>query len=205
MIVCIVDDDESARDSLAFVVQNANLEVRGYASPKELLDTWDESTPSCLVVDYQMPGMSGLELIQIIRQRGSMVPFVLVTGYGTVPMVIQAMKLGAVTVIEKPFRHESLIEMLETIRKTISETKLQQQLDSEADRFAERLSCLTTREMQVMELVVRGDLTKQIAKLLGISTKTVEVHRSNITKKLGVQSVAQLVQLVVSARMKQHA
>ncbi len=204
MMVCIVDDDEGTRNSLAFVLQNANIETLGFATPNELLDKWDESKPSCLVVDYQMPEMSGLELIRSIRQRGSMVPFVLVTGHGTVPMVIEAMKLGAVIVIEKPFHPDALIELLESIRRTVSQNEQQQQLVVEAGHFEKRLTCLTSRETQVMNLVVQGDLTKQIAKVLGISTKTVEVHRSNITRKLGVQSVAQLVKLVVNARAHQR-
>lgn len=204
MIVYIVDDDEGTRQSLSFVLTSAGIETRNFASAQQLLNEWDESVQSCLVVDFQMPEMSGLQLIHEIRERGSMVPFLLITGHGTVPMVVQAMRLGAVTVIEKPFHHDHLLELLETIRKTISLSEVQQQSELEADAITQRLHSLTSRESQIMDLVVKGDLTKQIAKHLGISTKTVEVHRSNITKKLGVQSVAQLVKLVVSAQMRRR-
>ncbi len=205
MIVYIVDDDENARTSLSFLLNSANLMTRCFESPSEFLDHWEEAEPGCLVVDFQLPGMSGLELIREVRGRGSMVPFVLATGYGTKPLMIQALRLGAVNVIEKPFDPNELLEILESIRKTVLQTKAQREAEHEVSDLSQRLHSLTARESEVLDMVVNGDLTKQIAKQLGISQKTVEVHRSNITKKLGVQSVAQLVKLVVSAKMRMRA
>lgn len=202
MLVYIVDDDEYARQSLSFLLNNANIETREFATPSECLDKWEEAEPGCLVVDFQLPEMSGLELIREVRERGSMVPFVLATGHGTKPLMIQALRLGAVNVIEKPFLPDELIEVLESIRKTILHTQAQRQADVEVSDLSQRIEGLTARESEVLDMVVNGDLTKQIAKQLGISQKTVEVHRSNITKKLGVQSVAQLVKLVVSAQLR---
>ena len=205
MIVYIVDDDEHARNSLTYLLRSAGIETREFASPSECLEHWDEADPGCLVVDFQLPEMSGLELIREVRERGSMVPFVLATGHGTKPLMIQALRLGAVNVIEKPFHPDELINVLETIRTSVMQTKAQRQVDVEASDLSQRLESLTVRESEVLDLVVNGDLTKQIAKQLGISQKTVEVHRSNITKKLAVQSVAQLVKLVVSAQLRIRA
>jgi two-component system, LuxR family, response regulator FixJ len=202
MLVYIVDDDEYARQSLSFLLNNANIETREFATPSECLDNWEKTEPGCLVVDFQLPEMSGLELIREVRERGSMVPFVLATGHGTKPLMIQALRLGAVNVIEKPFLPDELIEVLESIRKTILHSQALRQADVEVSDLSQRLDGLTAREFEVLDMVVNGHLTKQIAKQLGISQKTVEVHRSNITKKLGVQSVAQLVKLVVSAQLR---
>lgn len=204
MVVFVVDDDEGMRRSLSFVLSKAGIETRCFSSGSQLLQEWDDSTPGCLVVDFLMPDMTGLQLVEEVRARGAMTPFILVTGHGTVTMAVQAMKMGAVTVIEKPFHHDQLLDLLESVRATINQTKLQRQLISEEECVIDRINSLTSRESEVMELVVRGDLTKQIAKQLGISTKTVEVHRSNITKKMGVQSVAQLVKIVVSAKLRSN-
>jgi FixJ family two-component response regulator len=126
-----------------------------------------------------------------------MVPFLLVTGYGTVAMAVEAMKMGAITVIEKPFHHDLFIN---TVREMIAfELKRRDQLNRQS-QVAERMQLLTVREREIAELVVAGNLTKQIANLLGISAKTVEVHRSRITKKLGVESVAQLVRVLLDAQ-----
>jgi FixJ family two-component response regulator len=205
MIVYIVDDDESARTSLTYYLNSANIRSRGFGSPSEFFDHWEEAEPGCLLVDFQMPEMSGLELISEIRERHSMVPFILMTGHGTTSLVIRALRLGAVNVIEKPFHLDDLVKMLESVRKTIEQSKAQRLAKFEAIEVNQRLITLTERESEVMNFVVEGALTKQIAKQLGISQKTVEVHRSNITKKLGVQSVAQLVKLVISARFRKPA
>jgi FixJ family two-component response regulator len=131
-----------------------------------------------------------------------MSPFILITGHGTVAVAVQAMQMGAVTVIEKPFHHDQLLNLLHSVRATARESQAQREMLLEEDHVIDRINSLTSRESEVMELVVKGDLTKQIAKQLGISTKTVEVHRSNITRKMGVQSVAQLVKIVVSAKLR---
>ena len=204
MVVFVIDDDEGMRRSLSFVLSKAGIETRCFSSGSQVLQQWDDETPGCLVVDFLMPDMTGLQLVAEVRSRGLFTPFILVTGHGTVTMAVQAMKMGAVTVVEKPFHHEHLLDLLETVRATIDQTRLKHQLVSEEECVIDRINSLTSRESEIMELVVRGDLTKQIAKQLGISTKTVEVHRSNITKKMGVHSVAQLVKIVISAKMRSN-
>ncbi len=196
-IVYVVDDDDGMRESMSFVLRKADIASRAFSSGQQFLDSWDGSNPGCLVVDFQMPEMSGLKLVQEVRSRFGMVPFLLVTGYGTVAVAVEAMKMGAITVIEKPFHHDLFIDI---VRKMIAfELKRRAQLNRQS-QVAKRMQLLTVREREIAELVVAGNLTKQIAKLLGISTKTVEVHRSRITKKLGVESVAQLVRMVVDAQ-----
>lgn len=197
VVVYVVDDDDGMRDSMSFLLRKAEIPSQAYSSGRQFLDTWDGSNPGCLVVDFQMPEMSGLKLVQQVRSQFGMVPFLLVTGYGTVAMAVEAMKMGAITVIEKPFHHDLFID---TVRKMIALELNRIKQVSRQSHVSERMQLLTVREREIAELVVAGNLTKQIAKLLGISTKTVEVHRSRITKKLGVESVAQLVRMLVEAQ-----
>ncbi len=184
---------------MSFVLRKAEIASQTYSSGQQFLDSWDGSNPGCLVVDFQMPEMSGLKLVQEVRRRFGMVPFLLITGYGTVALAVEAMKMGAITVIEKPFHHEVFID---TVRKMIANELIRQEHVQRESELAERMQSLTIREREIAELVVAGNLTKQIAKLLGISTKTVEVHRSRITRKLRVESVAQLVRLVLDLRAR---
>lgn len=151
----------------------------------------------CLVVDFQMPEISGLEMIREFRKRQYWLPFILATGRGTVAIAVDAMKLGAVTVIEKPIDPDTFVA---AVRNAITVEQARRSAFKELDRFRRRFDLLTSRERQVADLVIEGNATKQIAKALGISVKTVEVHRGRITKKLGVTSVAQLVKLFLGAK-----
>lgn len=196
MLVEIVDDDDGMRNGLLFVLRQLGISARGYSNAAAALSQWDTRQRDVLVVDYLMPNMTGLELIENVRSCGDTTPFILITGQGTVSMAVKAMKMGAVTVLEKPFHHDELIEMLTSIELSEKTSNRVEQ-----DDVIHRINSLTARESEIMELVIQGSLTKQIAKQLSISTKTVEVHRSNITRKMGVQSVAQLVAAVISMRM----
>ena len=195
--VYIVDDDAGMRDSLSFVLRKADIASEAFSSGPSLIEALDGEKPGCFVVDFQMPEMSGLKMMQEIRSSFGQVPFVLITGHGSVPIAVEAMKLGAITVIEKPFHHQVL---LDSVRELMSIAKQQYESREKQKGIAVRMKLLTERERQITDLVVDGVLTKQIAKQLGISVKTVEVHRSHITKKLGVESIAQLVKLVVDSR-----
>ena len=197
LVVSVIDDDDGMRESMSFLLRKAEIPSQTYSSGHQFLDSWDGASPGCLVVDFQMPEMSGLKLVQEVRSRFGMVPFLLVTGYGTVAMAVEAMKMGAITVIEKPFHHDLFIDTVRNM--TALELMRQEQLNRQS-QVAERMQLLTVREREIAELVVAGNLTKQIATLLGISTKTVEVHRSRITRKLGVESVAQLVRMLLDAQ-----
>ncbi len=193
--VYFVDDDEGIRVSMQALLQLDGLPSKFYASGRELLDDIDAIDEGCLVVDFRMPEMSGLQLVREVRARGSDLPFLLISGCATISIAVEAMKLGAVNIIEKPF---DPAEFLACVHATFEESKRMHKLASESDLEDDPRSLLTPREKQVLEMVVAGELTKNIAKSLGISTKTVEVHRSNITKKFRVDSVAQLVARVYS-------
>ncbi len=195
-VVFVVDDDDGMRDSMSFLLKKADIPCLAFSSGKQFLEEWDGTTSGCMVVDFQMPEMTGLALMIQARSRYGMIPFVLVTGHGTVSIAVEAMKMGAVTVIEKPFHHELFIEAVLT---TMAIDLRRRKSERQQIELANRLKLLTVREREIADMVVGGSLTKQIGRQLGISTKTVEVHRSNITKKLGVESVAQLVKMLVQS------
>ncbi|MFN8739833.1 MAG: response regulator transcription factor [Pirellula sp.] len=195
-VVYVIDDDDGMRESMSFLLKKADIDCLAFSSGKQFLDEWDGTQPGCMVVDFQMPDMTGLALLNQARSRLGFIPFVLVTGHGTVAMAVEAMKMGAVTVIEKPFRHELFIE---TVLTTMAIDLQRRESEMHKLDVANRLKSLTEREQEIVKMVVEGSLTKQIAKQLGISAKTVEVHRSRITKKLGVKSVVQLVRMVVQS------
>jgi two-component system, LuxR family, response regulator FixJ len=195
-VVYVIDDDDGMRESMSFLLKKADIDCRAFSSGKQFLEEWDGTQPGCMVVDFQMPDMTGLALLNQARSRLGFIPFVLVTGHGTVAMAVEAMKMGAVTVIEKPFRHELFIE---TVLTTMEIDLRRRESEMQKLDVANRLKSLTEREQEIVKMVVEGSLTKQIAKQLGISAKTVEVHRSRITKKLGVKSVVQLVRMVVQS------
>ncbi len=192
-VIYLVDDDDSMRASLAKVLQHAGYAVRAFASSSAFLTDYDAHEASCLIFDLEMPEMSGLELWKSLIKDGKQHPLIMITGYGTVHCAVEAMQLGAVDFIEKPFHHEDFLAVVS--RAIASDTK-EREHRLRADEIGRRVTSLTLREKEVLDMVVDGQLSKQIAKTLGISVKTVEVHRSNITKKMGVQSVAQLVRLM---------
>jgi FixJ family two-component response regulator len=190
--VYIVDDDASVRAALGALLGSVGFASVGYASAEEFLGAVDPGTRGCLLLDVRMPGMSGLDLQGVLAARGIRMPVIVITGHGDVPMAVRAMRSGAVDFIEKPFNDQQL---LDRVAECLS-------LDAEAERAqrehaaaAEALERLTARERQVVELVVEGRPSKVIAATLGISEKTVDVHRSNIMRKTHTRSAAELVRL----------
>jgi two-component system, LuxR family, response regulator FixJ len=191
--VFLVDDDKNVRDAVAWMLRAVGLRVESYASPSELLDASRPERPGCFVLDLQLPGMSGFELRKRLWEKGCRQPFIIVSGHGDISLAVQAMRLGAVDFIEKPFHHQRLLDCVQKgVERDLAERRHRAgQADTQA-----HLDSLTAREREVLDLVVTGKLSKKIASELGISTKTVEVHRSNIMKKMAVDSVAQLVHRV---------
>jgi RNA polymerase sigma factor (sigma-70 family) len=192
--VFIVDDDEAMRDSLAWLLESNGLRVRSFESGEAFLDAWRADMAGCLVLDVRMPGISGLELHERLQALNSPLPIIFVTGHGDVPMAVSALKKGAADFIEKPFNDKEILRLIEQCLATDREQQ------SRRRRYAEisgRLAALTPREREVMDLMAAGRLNKQIADDLGISIKTVEVHRSRVMEKMEVRSVAELVQLVM--------
>lgn len=194
-VVYLLDDDEGMRTSLTHVLTEVGLDVLPFASPAEFFAAYEPEQPGCLVFDVQLPELSGMELLKELQRRGCPHPFLIISGHGTVTLAVEAMRCGAIDFLEKPFHPEQFIAR---VREALERDALTRQTHYENLDFERRVGSLTPRERQVMQLVVDGRLTKQIAKELGISTKTVEVHRSNVTKKMGVASVAQLVKLVTT-------
>ena len=198
--VFVVDDDPAVLRGLRLLMKSVKLNVETYLSAQEFLDGYDPAQPGCLLLDLRMPGISGLELQEILRTRNIPIPIIIITGYGEVSAAVQAMQKGAVDFLEKPFNDQVLVDQ---IQKAIAEDAQIRQHRAEQEAVLARLALLTPREQEVMDLVIAGEPNKVIARQLGISPKTVEFHRSHIMKKMKVGSVAELVALVISAAKEQ--
>ena len=188
-LVRVVDDDAALRDSLRWLLESAGHRVATYASAESFLAEDAAEQGGCLLLDIRMPGMSGLELQDELRRRGHAIPIIFITGHGDVPMAVNAVKKGAFEFIEKPFNDEKLLVLIDNALA----------VDAETRRVAARLGRLTKREREVMKLVIAGKRNQDIATELSISIKTVEAHRAGMMWKMGVDSLAALVQLVGSA------
>ena len=190
--VFLVDDDAAVRSALKRGLAASGFSVRAWASADAFLAEHDPELPGCLVADVAMPGMSGLELQSVLAARGCLRPIVFVTARGSIPMSVQAMRAGAVTFLSKPVRLADLVaavrEAFERDRRVREEQRMRSDVES-------RLTALTAREREVLELIVVGKLNKQIAAALGAAEKTIKVHRGRVMAKLQVRSVAELVTL----------
>lgn len=173
------------------------MQVETFASADEFLTRYDPSLPGCLILDVRLPGMSGLQLQETLKQRGHGIPIIVVTGHGTIPMAVNAVKAGAFDFLEKPFRDQ---DVLDRVQEAIRRDRATRTERERKGQVALRLANLTSREREVLELVLQGQSNKMIAAHLGLSHKTIEYHRSNMMEKLGVQSVPELVQLVMLGR-----
>jgi two-component system, LuxR family, response regulator FixJ len=195
--IYIVEDDEGLRKSLHWLVATLGVPVKAFQSAEAFLGEYDEQVPGCLVVDVKMPGMSGLNLQRELRRRHDEVPVIVLTGYGSVPTVVEALKQGATEFLEKPYDDTIL---LEAIQRSLSSDARRRAAQREHRAVCERMQRLTLREREVLGLVVDGLTSKEIAARLRLSFKTVEAHRAKITTKMGVQTVAELVRIVVTAK-----
>jgi RNA polymerase sigma factor (sigma-70 family) len=194
--VFVVDDDRSVGNSIELLLRSVGLRARTFLSAAEFLEAYDSGSPGCLVLDVRMPGMSGIELQARLSELGSTLPIIFVTAHGDVPMAVDAMKAGAVDFIQKPFRDQ---ELLDKISQALDVNAQVQAERSDLAQIEERMASLTPREREVMELVVAGKANKGIARELGISQRTVEIHRARVMEKMEVRSVSLLVQLVMKA------
>jgi FixJ family two-component response regulator len=192
-LVYLVDDDEAVRDSLGLLLRSVGLDCEVYASALEFLEAYDPQRHSCLVADIRMPGLSGLELQQRLNEQRTDVPVIFITGHGDVPMAVNAMKSGASDFIQKPFRDQDLIDR---IHKALAQDRERRAWRAQEKVIRERLALLTPRETEVMKRVVRGQANKVIAMDLGVSQRTVELHRARVMRKLKMRSLAELVSTV---------
>jgi FixJ family two-component response regulator len=196
-VVFVVDDDPAMRDSLRWLIESTGLQVETFADAQTFLARIRPELPGCLVLDVRMPGMSGLDLQAELTRRGIGLPTIVVTGHAEVPMAVRAVKAGAIDFIEKPFSDQLL---LDRVRQGIEMDR--QERDGRARRaeILRRMSLLTHREREVLDLVVGGKANKEIAATLHLSPKTVEVHRAHVMEKMQASSVAELVRLALVAQ-----
>jgi two-component system, LuxR family, response regulator FixJ len=190
--VYIVDDDDGMRRALTLLMSTVGYHAVAFARPTDFLSKFDPNQPGCLVLDVRMPEMSGLEVQQHLNRAGSLLPVILVTGHGDIPMAVQAMKDGAFDFLQKPFRDQDLLDRINAALKQDAENRAA--VEKHAD-LRRRSESLTPREREVMALVVDGKANKVIAIDLGLSERTVEIHRANVMEKMGARSVAHLVKM----------
>jgi two-component system, LuxR family, response regulator FixJ len=195
--VYIVDDDDAIRNSLRLLLKSVGLTAATVASAQEFLTSYDPQQPGCLILDVRMPGMSGLELQQQLNLRGAIIPVIFITGHGDVPMAVEAMQQGAFDFLQKPFRDQDLIER---IQRALAKDQTGRAELRERARIKERLESLTAREREVLELVTSGKPNKIMAADLGVSQRTVEIHRARVMEKMGASSLAQLVRMVLDLK-----
>ena len=194
--IYVVDDDEALRDSLVWLLESSGHHVRAWESAESFLRDFQPAMTGCLVLDVRMPGMSGLELFEELKRRHFTLPVIFITGHGDVPMAVSAVKKGAVDFIEKPFSERDMLNLISECLAAEQQSRDKRQLEAETAR---RLTHLTQREREVLDLIIAGKLNKQIADVLGISIKTVEVHRARVMEKMEANSLAELVQNVLTA------
>jgi FixJ family two-component response regulator len=193
-IVTVVDDDEAVRSSLRLLLKSVGLEARTLGSAAEFLQTFDAQQPGCLVLDVRMPGMSGLELQDALNLRGAVLPVIFITGHGDVPMAVEAMQHGAFDFLQKPFRDQDLLDRIQRALTLDRENRAEL---SQKDRIRARLESLTPREREVLELMTRGRPNKLMAADLGLSQRTIEIHRARVMEKMNASSLAQLVRMTL--------
>jgi len=194
--VFIVDDDAAIRFAMQALMDSVNLSHEIFASGDEFLEKTTDQRPGCLVLDIRMPGLGGLELQEELIKRGNTLPIIFITGHGDVPMAVEAMQKGAVDFIQKPFRDQELLDRIREALATDEERREAQQHHAEV---AGRLERLTNREREVFDLVVTGKPNKVIAYELGVSQRTVEIHRARVMEKMQARSLADLVKMHMTA------
>jgi FixJ family two-component response regulator len=195
--VFIVDDDDAVRGSLRLLLKSVGLAAATLSSAQDFLATYDPQQPGCLILDVRMPGMSGLELQQQLNLRGAIIPVIFITGHGDIPMAVEAMQQGAFDFLQKPFRDQDLIDR---IQRALAKDQTGRAELRERARIKQRLETLTAREREVLELVTSGKPNKIMAADLGVSQRTVEIHRARVMEKMGASSLAQLVRMVLDLK-----
>ncbi|HUQ11397.1 MAG TPA: response regulator [Steroidobacteraceae bacterium] len=193
--VFVVDDDDAVRNSLKLLLKSAGLHAEVFGSAPEFMSKYDAAQPGVLVLDVRMPGMSGLELQHELNLRGAAIPVIFITGHGDIPMAVEAMQHGAFDFLQKPFRDQDLLDRVQ--RALTRDTEYRAKL-RHTDRIRERLASLSPREREVLELVTQGKANKMVAGDLGVSQRTVEIHRAHVMQKMEAGSLAELVRMMMA-------
>ena len=195
-VVFVVDDDEEVRDSLSVLLESVDLNVEAFDSAHHFLDTFDPEASGCLVLDIRMPGMSGIELQNRLNEKQAILPVIVITGHGDVSLAVKAMKGGAVDFLQKPFDEQ---ELLDQVHQALADDARRRLELDERQIILDRLATLTPREREVMELIVDGKANKNVAAELGVSQRTVEIHRARVMEKTQAGSLAHLVRMALLA------
>ncbi len=197
--VFVVDDDPDVRQSLTWLLESLGVVVKSYDSADAFLEDFDPQRPGCLVLDVRMPGRSGLDLLDELQRRGERIPVIFLTAYGEVPSAVRAIKAGAVDFIEKPYSEQVL---LDRIHHALESDRRRRELEAQREQIVERFNALTQRERQVMHMVVAGLPNRRIAADLGLSEKTIEVHRAHVMEKTQAHSLPDLVRMALIVENK---
>ena len=193
-IVMVVDDDSGVRNAMRALLKSVGLNAMLYGSAQEFLGAYEPNQPGCLLLDIRMPGMSGMDLQQELNLRGAVVPVIFMSGHADIPMAVEAMQHGAFDFLQKPFRDQDL---LDRIQKAIAKDAERRLALGERTRIKARVESLTEREREVLDLLTTGKQNKQIAQDLGVSPRTIEIHRARVMEKMDAQSVAELVRMML--------
>ena len=199
--VFIVDDDDAVRGSLRLLLKSAGLPAVAHASAQEFLDQWHPEQPGCLILDVRMPGMSGLELQSELNRRGAIIPVIFISGHGDIPMAVEAIQRGAFDFLPKPFGDKDLIDRVQRALAADAENR---KTRIEKETLRSRYDSLTPREQEVLTLVTQGKANKVMAGDLGVSQRTVEIHRARVMEKMGAQSLAQLVRMTIDLEINRE-
>jgi two-component system response regulator FixJ len=193
-LVHIIDDDDALRDSLSFLLSSVGIKTKSYETATGYSNDPERGACGCILTDVRMPGMSGIDLLRKLKSDGITVPVIVMTGHGDVPLAVEAMKLGALDFVEKPFNDDALIA---SVRSALGEAKRHSVHEEERKEIDARLAQLTARERQVLDGLVAGQPNKVIAYELGISPRTVEIYRANVMTKMQANSLSELVRMAL--------
>ncbi len=193
--VFLVDDDADVRDAVRFLLATEGLHVQAFSSPAEILEFITPEHGGCLLLDVRLPEMNGLELQEALRHRGIQLPIVFISGHGDIPMAVRAINAGALDFVEKPFNDDLL---LEKVNNALEISRTNREHEGSRRDIEDRVASLTPREREVMEGILQGKLNKVIAYDLGVSVRTVEVHRAHVLEKLAARNTSDMVRLVLS-------
>jgi two-component system, LuxR family, response regulator FixJ len=196
--VHVIDDDEALRDSLTFLLRTARLDVLSYPSAAAFLDALPDAKLSCVITDVRMPGMSGIDLLRHLRERKISVPVIVITGHGDIPLAVEAMRIGAIDFLEKPFDDEVLIA---SVKAALRQKEGEAKRHGERAEIESRIAALSNRERDVLAGLVAGRANKQIAFDLSISPRTVEIYRANLMSKMRAGSLSDLVRMALIAEI----
>jgi FixJ family two-component response regulator len=192
--VYIVDDDDAIRSALKFVFKSVGLPATTLPSAQAFLEAYDPDQPGCLVLDVRMPGMSGLALQEQLNLKGAIIPVIFISGHADIPMAVEAIQHGAFDFLQKPFRDQDLIDR---VQRALAKDRTTRAMLKERSQILERFESLTVRERDVLQLMTEGKANKVMAAELGLSQRTIEIHRAHVMEKTGAASIAQLVRMTL--------